>query len=82
MRPIHAADWASLDDLRKLHADNTRYREIIGNVVRWICKYWSPELTRMRTLREATGLDEQAARDLCREFGVDENSGEPLKEQP
>lgn len=62
--------------VKQLTAQRDRYREMLGNVVKWVCKYWSPALTQMRVLREATGLDEQAARDLCKEFQVDAETGE------
>lgn len=62
-----AALHDSLKENAELEAENARLREIVGNVVRYSRDCNDPTIA----LMTFCGIDEQAARDLCREFGVD-----------
>lgn len=68
--------------INELTAERDRYREIVGNVVRWCfsgIEPRSPEHPAWSLVGAVTGIganNEQAARDLCREFGVDADTGE------
>lgn len=59
-------------------AERDRYRAIVGHVVRRTAMDYMLPSSKLRAIEATFGIDEQAARELCAEFGVSADGGETI----